>query len=234
MSENINFPIEKFTSKSASILKDLSPEILDKIQKLMIDKKLKKGQNVFLEGSYPAGIFYLKEGIVKKYKTDHDGKEHILYLCAKGELLGYSAVLCNETYPDSASTLEPSVLGFIPKDAFLEITNQYSELTMRMLTSLSHEFSVMVNSVTVFAHMSVRERLALTLLILTEKFKTEESPESTIIKLSREDMAHMVGTAVETLVRLLQEFKKEGIISTNGRSIQILNPKALIIISKFY
>jgi CRP-like cAMP-binding protein len=229
-----HFPIDKFTSKSDSILKGLSPDVLATIEKSMIDKSYKKGQNIFLEGSYPAGIFYLKEGMVKKYKTDHKGKEHILYLCSTGELLGYSALLCKETYPDSASTLEPSRLGFISKDAFFRILDQSGELVMGMLSSLSHEFGVLVNSATVFAHMSVRERLALTLLILAEKFKKNSFDHSNEIRLSREDLANMVGIAVETLVRLLQEFKRGKIIETNGRTIRIIQPKELITISKFY
>ncbi|MFN8206321.1 MAG: cyclic nucleotide-binding domain-containing protein [Bacteroidales bacterium] len=113
-----HFPIEKFTSRNDSILKDLSAPLRKNIEQLMIDRSYKKGQNIFLEGSFPAGIFYLREGLVKKYKTDQVGKEHILYLCSSGELLGYSALLCHESYPDSVSALEPSVLGFIPKKSF--------------------------------------------------------------------------------------------------------------------
>ncbi len=228
-----HFPIDKFTSTSDSILKDLPLPLFKSIEKLMIDKTYKKGQNIFLEGSFPAGIFYLKKGLIKKYKTDHNGKEHILYLCSTDELLGYSALLCNETYPDSASAIEDSRLGFIPKDAFLRVVSQSGELMMGILSSLSHEFGVLVNSVTVFAHMSVRERLALTLLILSQKFKMNEAGFAEI-KLSREDLANMVGTAVETLVRLLRELKKEKVIETNGRIIRILNSRELIMISKFY
>jgi CRP-like cAMP-binding protein len=228
------FPVDKFTSTSDSILKDLPPALFKNIEKLMIDKTYKKGQNIFLEGSFPAGVFYLKEGMVKKYKTDHNGKEHILYLCSKGELLGYSPLLSNETYPDSASTIEPSKLGFIPKDSFLQILSQSNKLMMGILSCLSHEFSVLVNSVTVFAHMSVRERLALILLILSEKFKKNEITGYPEIKLSREDLANMVGTAVETLVRLIRDLKKEGVIETNGKTIILKNHRELIMMSKFY
>lgn len=234
MIQNIHFPIDKFTSKSDSILKGLPLAIIESIESMMIDKTFKKGQSIFTEGSFPAGIFYIKEGMVKKFKTDHNGKEHVLYLCSTGELLGYSALLCNETYPDSAVALEPSKLGFIPNEAFLRILSQSAELMMGILSSLSHEFGVLVNSVRVFAHMSVKERLALTLLILAEKFKKGDETVGIEIQLSREDMANMVGTAVETLVRLLAELKKEEIISTNGRTIKLLKPMELIVISKFY
>lgn len=228
------FPIEKFKSYNNSILKGLTPSLLHTIENLMIDKTYKKGQNIFIEGSFPAGVFYLKEGMVKKYKTDNRGNEHILYLCCKEELLGFSAMMCNETYSDSAAALEPCTLGFIPKDIFMEITRQSNELLIRLLSSLGHEYGVLVNSITVFAQMSVRERLALTLLILSDKFKKEGNARYGEIKLSREDLANMVGTAVETIVRFLYEFKKEKLIEINGKTIVLLNPKELIVISKYY
>lgn len=228
------FQIEKFTSKSDTIFKNIPSELRLFLESQMIDKTFRKGQPIFLEGSYSSGIFYLKEGLVKKYKTDHAGKEHILSLCSTGELIGYSALLCNEPYPDSASAIETSKLGFIPNEVFLKATNESNELMLCLLSSLSHEFSVMVNSVMVFAHMTVRERLALTLLILSAKFRKKDKDDLVEIVLSREELANMVGTATETLVRILQEFKKEGIIEINAKKIRLLKAKTLIGISKFY
>lgn len=227
------FPIDKFTSTSDSIFKNISTEVRAKLEKQMVEKTYKKGQRIFLEGSFPAGVFYLKEGLIKKYKTDNIGKEHILYLCTNDELIGYSALLCGEPYPDSAAALETSKLGFISKELFLSTLNSSSELMLNILSSLSHEFGVMVNSVTVFAHMTVKERLALILLILAAKFKQRNLGKIEIV-LSREDLSNMVGAATETLVRLLQTFNKEGIIEIKAKKIIILNTKELINISKFY
>jgi CRP-like cAMP-binding protein len=234
MEPNDLIHLEKFTSKSDSIFKNIPAELRLFLESQMIDKIYRKGQPIFLEGSYPAGIYYLKEGLVKKYKTDHAGKEHLLSLCSEGELIGYSALLCNEPYPDSTAAIETSRLGFLPKEVFLKATNESNSLMSCLLTSLSHEFSVMVNSVMVFAHMTVRERLALTLLILSEKFRKKNNSDQIEIVLSREDLANMVGTATETLVRLLQEFKKEEIIEINAKRIGILKTKKLIEMSKFY
>jgi len=229
-----SFPIEKFLSKSDHIFKNIPIEIKLEIEKQMVIKTIRKGQNLFLEGSYPAGIFYLKEGLVKKYKTDHEGNEHILYLCADGELLGYSALLCNEAYPDSAAAIETSKLGFISKEIFLKAINDSRELMLNLLSSLSHEFSVLINSVTIFAHMTVRERLALILLILMATFKKRSDSDPVEILLSREELSNMVGAATETVVRLIKEFKKEEIIKTVGKKIIVLKPNELISISKFY
>jgi CRP-like cAMP-binding protein len=228
------FPVDKFTSKSDSIFKNIPSNVRSELENQMVNKTIRKGQNLFLEGSYPAGIFYLKEGLVKKYKTDHEGKEHILYLCSNGDLLGYSALLCNEAYPDSAAALETSKLGFISKEFFLKTINDSRELMFNLLSSLSHEFSVMTNSITVFAHMTVRERLALILLILMATFKRKSDQEPVEINLSREDLSNMVGAAIETVVRLLQEFKKEEIIQIIGKKIIVLKPLELIVLSRFY
>ena len=234
METNDLIHLEKFTSKSDSIFKNIPTDLRLFLESQMIDKTYRKGQPIFLEGSYPAGIYYLKEGLIKKYKTDHAGKEHVLSLCSEGELIGYSALLCNEPYPDSTAAVETSKLGFLPKEIFLKATNESISLMSCLLSSLSHEFSVMVNSVMVFAHMTVRERLSLSLLILSEKFRKKNKSDLVEIVLSREDLANMVGTATETLVRLLQELKKEGIIGIDGKKITVLKGKTLIEMSKFY
>lgn len=228
-----SFPIEKFTSKSSSIFKTIPEDVRLYIESNMVDRMYRKGQNVFLEGSFPAGVFFLKEGILKKYKTDQFGKEHIIYLCTEGDLLGYPALLCQEAFQDSAAAIETAKVGFISRDIFMKVVNSSNELMLSLISSLSHEFGVMVNSVTVFAHMTVRERLALILLILQAKFSSRKSANTDIL-LSREDLANMVGTATETLVRLLQEFKKEDIIELDGKKIKILNTRELVVMSKFY
>jgi len=230
----VTFPIEKFTSKSGYILRNMPENIRNQMEQQMVDRTYRKGQTVFLEGSFPAGIFILKEGMVKKYKTDHYGKEHIISICVADELLGYSALLCNEPYPDSGAAIETSVLGFLSKEFFLETLNSSNTLMMNLLSSLSHEFGVMVNSVNIFAQMTVRERLALILLVLTEKFRKHPGNGPIGINLSREDLASMVGTATETLVRLLQEMKKEGIVDIKVRTITVRKFKERIVMSKFF
>ncbi|MFT3740012.1 MAG: Crp/Fnr family transcriptional regulator [Breznakibacter sp.] len=229
-----NFPIDKFTSKSDSILKDIPAELRQQLEGYMVDKVYRKGQNLFVEGLYPSGIYFLKEGLVKKIKTDHTGREHILYLCTSGEILGYSALLCHEPLPDSAMAIEDTKIGFIHKELFLKVLAESPVLMRTLLSSLSHEFGVMVNSVTVFANMTVRERLAYTLLILSEKFKRKSPGSSGEIVLLREDLANMVGTATETVVRLLQEMKRSGTIEMNGKSISVVKTKELVELSKFY
>ncbi|MEP6262701.1 MAG: Crp/Fnr family transcriptional regulator [Gillisia sp.] len=235
MTENIEFSVDDYHFKSHSVFENLPVEDKDFLKAAIIPKKYKKGDMLFLEGSYPAGIFYLIEGKVKKFKVDNDGREHIIYICNKGELLGYPALLSEETFSDSAAAIENSTVGFIPKKAFITLLEKSPVLSRKLLKNLSHEFAVLENNILSMAHKTVRERLALTLLILRDKFKTEgENNDPIEINLSREDLANILGTAVETLVRFLREFKDEKIIQTKGRTIFILNAKRLVEIANIH
>jgi CRP-like cAMP-binding protein len=230
-----SFPVNKFHFYSDSILEGLPEKDLEKLKSKMVPYKFKKGQTIFSEGTFPSGIFYVKTGKVKKYKTNRDGREQIIYICNSGELFGYPALLSEEPYSDSASALEDSILAFIPKDVFLNVLEQSRALSNKLLKNLSHEFGVLENTIANFAHKSVRERLALSLLIMKEKFRDNQNPGASVeIILSREDLANIIGTAIETLVRLLHTFKNEGLIETEGRKIRILDTKKLISVANFY
>ena len=226
---------DKFIFKSDAIFSNLPNNIKEVFLSQMSIREYKKGQSLFTEGTYPAGIYFIKKGKVKKYKSLNGGKEQIIYVCCEGELLGYASLLGEETYPDSASSLTNTVIGFLSKEKLLKLLDQYDEISKMLVKNLSHEFGVLINFIAAFTQKPVRERVALSLLILWEKFSDNPNESSEVqIQLTRADLANMVGTAVETLVRVLQEFKKEDIIAINGRAIRILKPKELIQISKHY
>src|SRR5918912_3558272 len=113
------FPIDKWDFKSESILKDLPAEDVELLNANKTEQVYSKGEIICREAAYPAGIFYIIDGKVKKYKVDKDGKEHIIYVANQGEILGYHAILSEDRYPDSASALEKSRIAFIPKEDFL-------------------------------------------------------------------------------------------------------------------
>lgn len=219
---------ENFQFQTDNILAGLSPVHLDILTTASVTHLYKKGEILFREGGIPTGIFYLKSGRVKKYKSTQKGEEQIFYLCNAGELLGYHALLSEEHYPDSSATIEDSQITFIPKDKFLDVVNSSPILSNKLLKALAHEFSVFIHNITNLATKSVRERVALNLLILEEKFKQEEKETPAEINLSRGDLANMIGTAKETLVRLLQEFKTEGLIESDGRIIKILDRQGIM------
>jgi CRP-like cAMP-binding protein len=190
------------------------------------------GQIIFREGSVTTGKFFIKEGKVKKYKVDKEGREQIIYVANTGELIGYHALLAEERYPDTAATLEDSKISFIPKENFMMVLNTSKTLSQRLLKTLSHEFSVLANSLALFAHRSVSERLAMQLILMREKYKKGFVPGMDVeINLSREDLASLVGTARENIVRILKDFKEDGILETKGRKIIIRDLKKLLAVA---
>ncbi len=234
MSIRGKFPIDQWDFKSESILKNLPPEDFATLTANRTVQLYAKGEIIFREGAYPAGIFYIIEGKVKKYKVDKEGREQIIYVANDGELIRYHAILSEDRYPDSASTLEKSKVAFIPREDFLLTIAQSPVLNRRLLKTLSHEFAVLANSISVFAQKSVRERLALQLIVLREKYKVNFQPGMPVeINISRDDLANIVGTVRESVVRVLAEFKEAGILKTNGRKIIVINVNELIRIANY-
>ncbi len=228
------FPIDKWDFKSESVLADLPAFDLELLTANKTEQIYKKGEIIFREGGYPSGIFYIISGMVKKYKLDKDAKEQIIYVANTGELLGYHAILSEDRYPDCAAALEESRIAFIPKEDFLETLNQSKVLSRRLLKTLSHEFAVLANSLSMFAQKSVRERLALQLIVLREKYKIKFKAGMPVeINMSRDDLASLVGTARENVVRVLSEFKADKILETKGRKIIVMNVTKLIKIADY-
>lgn len=223
------FPIDRWNFTTQSILNVLSEEDYSDLVAHQSDLKFLKGDVIFREGSVPAGIFLIRNGKVKKYKVDKLAKEQIIYVANQGELIGYHAVLSEERYPDSAAAIEDSLISFIPKEDFISILHRSPAFMHRLLKALSHEFTVLANSISVISQRTATERLAIALIVLREKYKEEGSGEKDIVlNISRMDLANMAGIAQENVIRLLKEFKAEGIVETDGRKIWIKDIQLLV------
>lgn len=228
------FPIDKWNFTTQSILSVLSEEDFDFLISRQGEQKYGKGEIIFREGVVPTGIFYIHQGKIKKYKVDRSGKEQIIYIADKGELIGYHAILSEERYPDSAAALETSSITFIPKEDFLAILHKSPLFVQRLLKALSHEYTVLANNISVFANRSAVERLAIALIVIREKFKSGSvDGEKVIIDVSRSDLANMAGLAKENVIRLLKELKQEGIIGSEGRKIWVEDIERLVLRSNF-
>ena len=228
------FPIDKWDFKSESVFNDLPPEDLIILKSHITEQVYKKGEVIFREGAYPSGIFYITEGKAKKYKVDNAGKEHIIYVANTGELLGYHAILSEDRYPDSAAAIEESKISFIPREDFLNALEYSGVLSKRLLKTLSHEFAVLANSLSMIAQKSVRERVAVQLIVLREKYKVNFVTGNPVeINMSRDDLANLVGTARENVVRVLSEFKEDKILVTKGRKIIVHDVAKLIKIADY-
>lgn len=223
------FPIDRWNFTTQSVLSVLSEDDRQRLLLSSTKHQYTKGEALFREGTVPAGIFLVLQGKVKKYKVDQSGKEQIIYVANKGELVGYHAVLSEERYPDGAAALEDSEICFVPKEDFMFTIKNCPHFAQRMLKVLSHEFTVLANSISVFAQRNAPERLAIALIVLREKYKDENSNDQKVsLTVSRADLAHIAGIAEENVIRLLKEFKAEGILETERRKINIIDLNLLI------
>ena len=181
----------------------------------------KKNQPLFLEGSTPRGVFCMNSGKVKIFARGEEGKEQIIHLSAGGEIVGFRAMFSGEPYKVSATTLEECNICFIGKADFLDMVDKNTALRNGIMKELSTELADRATFITNMAQKSVRERLAFSLILLQDIYKEE------MINLTREDLANFVGTATETLIRLLKDFKEENLIQTHARKIEILDKDGL-------
>ncbi|HET6990826.1 MAG TPA: Crp/Fnr family transcriptional regulator [Bacteroidia bacterium] len=228
------FSIDKYHFKSEFIIEDLPAEEARLLKENMKRLEIKKGKVFFREGTFSKGVYILRKGKVKIFQTNKWGKESIAYIFRKGEIFGYRPLLCDEPHPTSGAALEDCSISFISKKNFLQMLERSPVFSRRLLVNLSHEFSVLINQISVFAQQPVRERVALALRILNEKYKKDGKDFPVTINLSRNDIANYAGTSIETLVRVLRHFKDDKIIRTEGRKIIILKPKELEKIAEFY
>lgn len=188
----------------------------------------KRGDIIFQEGSHPYGIYAINTGKVKLTHSGDDGREQIIRLCKPGDLIGYKALISNETYTATAVVLEDSAVCFVPKEVFVRILQKDPSLSLRMMQILTSELRRAETKITHLSQKPVRERLAETLLTLKETYGLEADEQTINVTLSREEIANLVGTATESAIRLLSEFKKEKVIDLSGKKIRILQLQQLI------
>jgi CRP/FNR family transcriptional regulator len=195
----------------------------------------RKGQILYYEGAKPLGVFCLNSGVVKVYKTASNGKEQIINLAKSGDLLAYSALLGEENHTNSAMVIEDAKICFIPKDSFLKTLVNSGPFFRKLTKALSHEIGVMEEKLVDASQKSIRERLAYLLLQLGNTYGLDGAGYQQIdLTLSREEIASLIGTATESVIRLLSEFKKDKLIDLKGKKIVILNRDGLVKLSDFY
>ena len=221
--------------KDQSLFNELSGDELNDIAQHKSCIRYKKGQTIFYEGTRPMGLYCINSGKVKVYKLSAEGKEQILRLSKSGDFLGYQALISEEFYNASATVLEEGAICFIPKANFLNIMNQNPAFFNKIIKHLAHELGVAEQKLTTIAQKSVRGRLATTLLMLKETYGMEGSQSDIIdIALSREELASIVGTATETVIRMLSDFKEQKLISSVGKRIRVLNPNGLVREAEYF
>ncbi len=186
----------------------------------------KKKEDIFSEGSYPKGIYFINKGKIKIYKSNELGKDLILDLHKEGDFFGHIDIMQDGKHLNSATALEESEIYMIPKDDFFSLLFKNAQVSRKFIEMLSNNLRENEKQLLKLAYNSVRKRLAEALVKLSDKYKkTEDNVFS--MNVSREDLANLVGTATETVIRTLGDFKDEKYISVSGGLITILNYEKL-------
>ncbi len=207
-------PIEK-----ESIFSNLSSEDAQALECQKNVSAYHKGQNLFVEGSFVFGIYCLSKGNVKLTKLDHQGKEVILKLAKAGDLLGRSSLFDDSPSSYTATAIDDVTICFISKKTFIHLMEKNSSLAMSYLKRLSKNLSELEEGLYHSYSHNVLERLAALILELKEGRGEEVSPGRfrLNIRLSREEMASMIGTSSETLIRFMSMLREEEILSQEGK-----------------
>lgn len=200
-------------------------ESLDELIKLTGDRKAKlyhKKEIIFQEGNLPNAIYFIGKGRVKTFKTNEDGKEFITGIHEAGDFIGYLPMLEGGDFNESAAALDDSEIYSIQKNDFVSLIYSNREVANRFIKILTNNLIEKEERMLSLAYNSVRRRVAEALLMLHNKHK--ENPN---IQISREDLSNIVGTATESLIRTLSDFKEEGLVELKAGQVRVLDARRL-------
>ena len=204
------------------ILSAKGVEDLKKLSEARDVRVYKKKEDIYTEGGFPRGIFFVIKGKVKTYKTHEGGKDFITGLYKEGDFFGYLALLEEGNYTDSAMTLEQSEICLIPKEDFFALVYKNAEVSRKFIKILSDNLQEKEDQLLKLAYNSVRKRVAEALITLYNRYK-KDGEQQFSMNISREDLANLAGTATETTIRTLSEFKEEGLIDIKAGTIAVAN-----------
>jgi len=219
--------------KFNSIFKHLSKEELDQLYYDKICEFHKRGEILYFEGKRITGFYCINEGIIKIYKTGIDGKEQIIRFAKPGEIIAYRSILSNELACTTAKIIEDAIVCYIPSAILINLVKTNGNFSMEIMRLTCKELGEANTYITDIAQKTVRERLAEIILHLKENFGVDKE-DNLQISLTREELANIVGTTTESVIRLLSEFKKDALIELNGRKIKILDIQGLTKISNVF
>lgn len=209
-----------------SVFKYLKKEELDRVNYEKECYSYKRGKIIYNEGSRINGFYCINKGIIKIYKTGIDGKGQIIRFAKKGEIIAYRSVLSNEVACTSAKVIEDAVFCFISGDTLVSLIKNNGDFSLELIKLICLELGEANSYITDIAQKTVRARLAEILIQLKNEFGLN-SDGVLKISLTREEIANIVGTATESVIRLLSEFKTDSLIELNGRQIKIVDEQEL-------
>ncbi|MDB2462528.1 Crp/Fnr family transcriptional regulator [Algibacter sp.] len=211
---------EQCIIKQFNSLKSLTKDELLRISSCKTSRIIKKGEVIFEEGETINGVYCVKDGVCKLSKLSANGKDQIVKMVVKGQLLGQRSLISDESANLQATALNDMEVCFIPKSEIIADLQKNPKFSFDVLQEMALDLKEADDVIVNMAQKSVKQRLAETLIYIYDSFGV--NPDGTLsVLLSREDYASVVGTATESAIRVLSQFKKEGLISTVGKFIKI-------------
>jgi len=186
----------------------------------------KKKQPIYTEGNHPNRLYYIQKGKVKTCKSNEAGKELTVGLFNEGDFFGYTALLEETVYKETAEAIEDCDISIIPKEEFENLLHTNKDVTHKFIKLLANNITEKENQLLGLAYNSLRKRVADALLTLQAKYQNENQDKFSM-HISREDLANIAGTATESLIRTLSDFKSENLIEIKEGNITITNQKKL-------
>jgi CRP-like cAMP-binding protein len=216
-------------SKDLGIFCGLHDPELQELADHKIENTYKKGQTLFMEGNPTYGIFCISKGNIKIFKNDENGQESIVRIATSGDVVGHRSLFSEEHYSATATALEDSEICFIDKKYILQLIEKNPNIALNLIQKLSKDLGQSENKIASFSTKNVREKFAEFLIVMGKTHGIIQNGKRKIsLKLTREEMASIVGTATETLIRILSDFKKEGLIELDGKFIILENEKEIL------
>lgn len=212
------------------LFRHLKEEEIQEISLNKITESHKRASVIYLEGNRMKGFFCVQKGIVKIYKTGIDGKEQIVRFAQAGDIIGYRSVLSNEPACTTSEVLEDTELCHIPADILMKLVKTNGDFAAELMKLICKELGEANAYITDIAQKTVKGRLAEILIHLESDFGVD-GDNILNISLTREELSNIVGTATESIIRLLSEFRSKGLIELNGRKIKILDKPGLKFIA---
>ena len=219
--------------KKATVFKHLSEEELDNLPLYDAPDRYKRSTIIYEEGSRINGFYIICKGIIKIYKTGFDGKDQIIRFAKPGDIMGFRSTITGELACTTSKTIEEAEIAYIPGEMVKSLVKSNGEFAMDLLRIACMELGEANDYITDIAQKTVRERLAEVLIHLKRTFDLDRE-NYLQIALTREELASIVGTATESVIRLLSEFRQDKLIELHGRKIKILDEQKLIKISNLH
>jgi len=216
-------------SKNEGIFCQVGFNEMEEITQHKITNVYKKGQTLFVQGNHPYGLYCISSGNIKLTKTGNDGKETILRIVHSGDILGHRSLFTDDNYSATATALEDTIVCFIDKKFIINMMEKNPSISLNIINKLSRDMGQAERKLTSLHQRNVRERLGELILTLKTSHGIKENGRWRIdLKLTREEMATMIGTANETLIRFMTEFKEAGIIEQEGKVLYIKDEEELM------